>query len=590
MKNKSRNIINNNITSLQNETDINKIRLRPIKIHHKKKLFINSSQTDLMNNLTKNIPVSLFHDNEVNIVRNLNLYDDNNFREQIYFKKNLERNMINDEELLNGSNNKISKVNLPKIKNITMDSILESEKRMNLNKKISMRNMANNQLEKELYENLKDIKKRINDLKNRKFELYKNFQLRTKQIRDINFEMETLGFGKSETFLNNIFDLSDKSPSRNNSKKSISKSLGGTPLRLGKKSMFLSPERKKSKYQKQLIKTLWGKNDYDDKIQGIKMLYIAKKMNDEKKAENEKNLKQYKEDIEQINKELKKIREELSNLKEKENTSAQKLMRHYESLLYQGRDARNDGLIWIIKSMWKLGKNVPMQYIPKFLDFHAIEFLFKLANKSIELENSKNLLNKNKKDLTLKIHKLYFINNDHNTDSNNFTKKQFGGKSKRTSLLFKTNLIKKNSILKRSVSQTNIIKTYIHSSVDDEQRDQEKNTFKEILKFYEKRNNNYEIEKMEGMGRIEDLQNKIKIIENEIIDLKNKEIMRIFKQFVENDYQHRYHVTIDVVLAALLGEHMKNIEVNKFAKFKKEYLENLKNIRFYEYRKNKDST
>ena len=590
MKNKSRNIINNNITSLQNETDISKIRLRPIKIHHKKKLFINSSQTDLMNNLTKNIPVSLFHDNEVNIVRNLNLYDDNNFCEQIYFKKNLERNMINDEELLNGSNNKISKVNLPKIKNITMDSILESEKRMNLNKKISMRNMANNQLEKELYENLKDIKKRINDLKNRKFELYKNFQLRTKQIRDINFEMETLGFGKSETFLNNIFDLSDKSPSRNNSKKSISKSLGGTPLRLGKKSRFLSPERKESKYQKQLIKTLWGKNDYDDKIQGIKMLYIAKKMNDEKKAENEKNLKQYKEDIEQINKELKKIREELSNLKEKENTSAQKLMRHYESLLYQGRDTRNDGLIWIIKSMWKLGKNVPMQYIPKFLDFHAIELLFKLANKSIELENSKNLLNKNKKDLTLKIHKLYFINNDHNTESNNFTKKQFGGKSKRTSLLFKTNLIKKNSILKRSVSQTNIIKTYIHSSVDDEQRDQEKNTFKEILKFYEKRNNNYEIEKMEGMGRIEDLQNKIKIIENEIVELKNKEIMRIFKQFVENDYQHRYHVTIDVVLAALLGEHMKNIEVNKFAKFKKEYLENLKNIRFYEYRKNKDST
>ena len=543
-----------------------------------------------MNKLTKNIPVSLFHDNEVNIVRNLNLYDDNNFCEQIYFKKNLERNMINDEELLNGSNNKISKVNLPKIKNITMDSILESEKRMNLNKKISMRNMANNQLEKELYENLKDIKKRINDLKNRKFELYKNFQLRTKQIRDINFEMETLGFGKSETFLNNIFDLSDKSPSRNNSKKSISKYLGGTPLRLGKKSRFLSPERKESKYQKQLIKTLWGKNDYDDKIQGIKMLYIAKKMNDEKKAENEKNLKQYKEDIEQINKELKKIREELSNLKEKENTSAQKLMRHYESLLYQGRDTRNDGLIWIIKSMWKLGKNVPMQYIPKFLDFHAIEFLFKLANKSIELENSKNLLNKNKKDLTLKIHKLYFINNEHNTDSNNFTKKQFGGKSKRTSLLFKTNLIKKNSILKRSVSQTNIIKTYIHSSVDDEQRDQEKNTFKEILKFYEKRNNNYEIEKMEGMGRIEDLQNKIKIIENEIVELKNKEIMRIFKQFVENDYQHRYHVTIDVVLAALLGEHMKNIEVNKFAKFKKEYLENLKNIRFYEYRKNKDST
>ena len=85
------------------------------------------------------------------------------------------------------------------------------------------------------------------------------------------------------------------------------------------------------------------------------------------------------------------------------------------------------------------------------------------------------------------------------------------------------------------------------------------------------------------------LQKKIKNIENEIVELKNKEVIRIFKEFIENDYQNKYHVTIDVVLAALLGEHMKNIEVNKFAKFKKEYFENIKNIRFCEYRKKNDS-
>ena len=123
------------------------------------------------------------------------------------------------------------------------------------------------------------------------------------------------------------------------------------------------------------------------------------------------------------------------------------------------------------------------------------------------------------------------------------------------------------------MSQTNIVKSYIHSTVDDEQREQEKNNFKEISKFYENKNNNVEIEKMDGMENIEQLQIKIKNIENEIIELKNKEVIRIFKEFVENDYQHRYHVSIDIVLAALLGEHMKNIEVNKFAKFKKEYLD-----------------
>ena len=582
MHKKTRNLFNNSsVTSLKNETELTKLRLRPLKIKSKNKLFINSSQSNIRHAFSKKIPVSFFQDNEVNIVRNLNIENETDFFANLFPKGNIEINMMNEEELLTGSeNNKTNKVNLPKIKNITIDTILESEKRLNLNKKISMRNMANNQLEKEMHDNLKEIKKKINDLQNRKIELYKNFDLKTKQIKDIHFDLDVLKIGKSETTLNNILDLNINALSTN--KKEDSKNMTNS-------SLGTNPERKEIKNQKQLLKPLFGKNKYEDKIQGLKMLYLAKKENEEKKAENERKLIKLKEENEKISKEVKEIRNELIELKLKENDYEQKLMSHYEGLLYQGRDTRNDGLIWIIKSMWKLGKNVPMQYIPSFLDFRAIEFLFKLANKSIELENNKNLLNKTKKDLTYKIHKLYFFNNDNKTNIKNFSPKLFEGINKKTSLLFKTNLIKKNSILKRSVSQTNIVKSYIHSTVDDEQREQEKNNFKEISKFYENKNNNVEIEKMDGMENIEILQTKIKNIENEIIELKNNEVIRIFKEFVENDYQHRYHVTIDVVLAALLGEHMKNIEVNKFAKFKKEYLDNLKNIRFFEYRKKNDS-
>ena len=582
MHKKSRNLFNNSsVTSLKNETELTKLRLRPLKIKSKNKLFINSSQSNIRHAFSKKIPVSFFQDNEVNIVRNLNIENETDFFANLFPKENIEINMMNEEELLTGSeNNKTNKVNLPKIKNITIDTILESEKRLNLNKKISMRNMANNHLEKEMHDNLKEIKTKINDLQNRKIELYKNFDLKTKQIKDIHFDLDVLKIGKSETTLNNILDLNINALSTN--KKEDSKNMTNS-------SLGTNPERKEIKNQKQLLKPLFGKNKYEDKIQGLKMLYLAKKENEEKKAENERKLIKLKEENEKISKEVKEIRNELIELKLKENDYEQKLMSHYEGLLYQGRDTRNDGLIWIIKSMWKLGKNVPMQYIPSFLDFRAIEFLFKLANKSIELENNKNLLNKTKKDLTYKIHKLYFFNNDNKTDIKNFSPKLFEGINKKTSLLFKTNLIKKNSILKRSVSQTNIVKSYIHSTVDDEQREQEKNNFKEISKFYENKNNNVEIEKMDGMENIEILQTKIKNIENEIIELKNNEVIRIFKEFVENDYQHRYHVTIDVVLAALLGEYMKNIEVNKFAKFKKEYLDNLKNIRFFEYRKKNDS-
>ena len=582
MHKKTRNLFNNSsVTSLKNETELTKLRLRPLKIKSKNKLFINCSQSNIRHAFSKKIPVSFFQDNEVNIVRNLNIENETDFFANLFPKGNIEINMMNEEELLTGSeNNKTNKVNLPKIKNITIDTILESEKRLNLNKKISMRNMANNHLEKEMHDNLKEIKTKINDLQNRKIELYKNFDLKTKQIKDIHFDLDVLKIGKSETTLNNILDLNINALSTN--KKEDSKNMTNS-------SLGTNPERKEIKNQKQLLKPLFGKNKYEDKIQGLKMLYLAKKENEEKKAENERKLIKLKEENEKISKEVKEIRNELIELKLKENDYEQKLMSHYEGLLYQGRDTRNDGLIWIIKSMCKLGKNVPMQYIPSFLDFRAIEFLFKLANKSIELENNKNLLNKTKKDLTYKIHKLYFFNNDNKTDIKNFSPKLFEGINKKTSLLFKTNLIKKNSILKRSVSQTNIVKSYIHSTVDDEQREQEKNNFKEISKFYENKNNNVEIEKMDGMENIEILQTKIKNIENEIIELKNNEVIRIFKEFVENDYQHRYHVTIDVVLAALLGEHMKNIEVNKFAKFKKEYLDNLKNIRFFEYRKKNDS-
>ena len=590
MKKKSRNIFNNNsITSLNNETDLAKFRLRPIKIHNKRKLFINFSQSNIKNAFSEKIPVSFFQDNEVNKVRNLNIDNDTDFYANLFNKGNMEKIMLSEEELLSGSeNNKVNKVNLPKIKNITIDSILESEKKLNLNKKISMRNIANNHLEKELYDNLKEIKKKINDLQNKKLELYKNFDAKTKQIKDINFDLDALEYGKSEAFLNNIMDLNTLSPSKKEDSKNMNDSPQGTPSKKDKKSIILSPERNETKNPNLLMKALAGKNKYEDKIQGLKMLYFIRKEREEKKAENEKKLIELKEDIKKINKEIKEIRNELIEFKSKEKDYEQKLMNHYEGLLYQGRDIRNDGLIWIIKSMWKLGKNVPMQYIPKFLDFQAIEFLFKLANKSIELENNKNLLNRTKKDLTYKIHKLYFFNNN-NTDANNLSTRFIGGKNRRSSIIFKTNLIKKNSILQRSVSQTNIVKSYIHSTMDDEQRDQEKDTFKEISKFYEKRKNNVEIEKVDGMEKIEQLQNKIKNIENEIVELKSKEILRIFKEFVENDYEHRYHVSIDVVLAALLGEHMKNIEINKFAKFKKEYCDNLKNIRFFEYRKKNDS-
>ena len=101
--------------------------------------------------------------------------------------------------------------------------------------------------------------------------------------------------------------------------------------------------------------------------------------------------------------------------------------------------------------------------------------------------------------------------------------------------------------------------------------------------------NKIDITKLNGIEKIDELKLKIKEIETEIVDLKKAEINRVFKEFVQNDYQNKYHVPIDIALAALFGEHSKNVEVNRFSKFKKEYFDELKNIPFYQYGQDKNS-
>jgi hypothetical protein len=329
-----------------------------------------------------------------------------------------------------------------------------------------------------------------------------------------------------------------------------------------------------------------------ERMKQIKSHYLAKKEQEDKKYQKFEQIKKYKEELKNLDVDIKALNSELSELRKKDHNIVQKLMKHYEALLFKGKDTRSEGLIWIIKAMWGLGQNVPMQFIPTFLDFKSIEFLFKLANKSIELDIKKKLLNEQKKNLNIKLHRLYHFSNDQSKDT--FSNEIYGGKNKRSSLVFKTNLIKKNSVLKRSVSQTNLVKSYIRSNNDDEEEDErnekELNTFKQLSMLIEKNKNCLEIEKLPQMNDIENLQGKIKKIEIEIVELKKNEINRIFKEFIENDYQNKYHVSVDVVLAALLGEHTKNIEVNKFAKFKREYFDEIKNIRFYEYGKRKDSS
>ena len=335
---RSRNYNNNSVPLIQLTNVINKTTLKPVKVFNKSKLLTNNPIHNEKIRLNREISVSLFQDNEVNMVRNLNLDEEKNLCESLLYKGTVEKNMLNEEKMLSGTENSKG-ISLPKIKTITVTNILESEKKLNENKKISLRNLANNQLEKELYGNMENIKKKLKELKDKKYLLYRDYETKTKQIKDLNLEIEAFQTGQGESFLSKIFGLRISAPNINSeNEKNTSKNLLETPMKLRKKSEQRSPEKKLASKTKSLIKNLWGQSKYEEKIQRIKMAYLAKKENDDKKMEKYRKIKQLKEDLKQIDTELTDINGQLTDLKTQDNETIKKLMRHYEALLYRGKD------------------------------------------------------------------------------------------------------------------------------------------------------------------------------------------------------------------------------------------------------------
>ena len=489
------------------------------------------------------LSVRLFQGNEVNLVRNLDLYQNSNIWENFLSKAKLKNDIINDIDFDFRNKPSESEINLSKAKSITIKGILESEHRLNQNKKEAQKNLAYSQLELELCSELKKLRENYLIKKEEKENVYINFKKMVDEVEKIKLELQIMN---SREFNDKFIEQKKKEIEKNNeeiTKENNEFNNNTTSNKRLSKIQSMFKIQKEQEYLKQL--------KYD-KLNALKMK------------------------ISNINIPLKKLNKEIFEIKNQERNVVNKLMTHYETLLFRGEEVRNEGLIWIIKAIWSLGENVPMTFIPPFLDFKSIEFLFQYAHKSIELDNSKKILNDLKNKLQVKMHKLFYASKSPGKYSSSFE--------------FKTDLIKKNSIVKRSIKEHNFINAYIKAS-EFEEDNKNVSTLKQMKSIMEdKKKSIINLNKLQGIDQIEELKSKIKEIENDISNLKKNEIHRLFKEFVENDYENKYHVKIDDVLAALLGEHNKNIEINKYSKYKKDYFDELKNIRFYQYGQDKTST
>ena len=550
-----------------------KRKLKPILSHNRLKInntIVQSTRYKYRvfhKSLSKgDLSVALFQGNDVDLVRNLDLYQERDIWNNFLLKGKLKNDIIKGKDYGFRINKKRDNdINLPKLNSLTIDGILESEQKLNQNKKEAQKNLAYSQLEMELCSELKKLRQSYKEKKEAKDNIYKNFKKINDEVDKMSLEIQVM----------NSREIFDNSKDQKNKQKDLEKN-NDKMEKIKKQNNGSKLNDDKEKEENEKIESPKNNNDAaQNKLLKIKSLYQLKKEQDIQKKLKYDKLNTLKTKLSNLNGPLKKLNEEIFEIKKEESIVIRKLMAHYETLLYQGEEVRNEGLIWIIKAIWNLGENVPMSFIPPFLDFQSIEFLFQYAHKSIELENVKKILNELKNKLQIKIHKLFYTSKSPGRYSSSFE--------------FKTDLIKRNTISQRSIKEHNFINAYINGSDTDEEN-KNFSSLKEMENIIGKKKSVINLNKLQGIDRIEELKVKIKSIEKEIFNLKKNETLRLFKEFVENDYANKYHVSIDMVLAALLGEHSKNIEVNKYSKFKKEYLEELKNIRFYQYGHDKNSS
>ena len=542
----------------------------------------------------KELSVNIFQSNDIDLVRNLNPDSNQDLVSNLLFKEQLKNTSFNLSNYFKKENEE--KNNISKRKGSKNEGDMPEDK--NFQSKI-IKIKQSGFIEKELNQQLKELRDNYIIKKEEKIKIDNKFKEKLNEIDNIEYDIQFLE-NETQLFTDNS-KFSDNSPKSGNN---------------GKNQNSNQNNKNKKENQPQ-------ENEEDNES---KMSKYAIYLKDKKKREAEKLMKQkkifeLKQDINQLKVPFNSICQEINELKNTERNTKQKLMRHYLELLYNGKEIRSDGLIWIIKAIWKMGENVPLSFMPTFLDLDAIKYLFNMTRISIELDSIKkyiydikrklkekvNIMSRNKlillKDEIKEESKTKFNNDNDNNDivvkkTNNdintnkmkisflssFVKNKNSSLRKGNRHIFKKKLIKSLStpdiIKKLSVLSQNSILNMSHI---DKKEGPKETVLQFSKKFEQNEKNQLDITSLPEVIEIKKLRKKILILNEKKEEMKKNEIKRIFNEYANNDYEKIYNAPIDIVLGALLGEHSRNIEVSNFNIFKKGFLEEVKNLRFFEY-------
>ena len=538
---------------------------------------------------------AIFQSNDVDLVRNLNFdsvaqYSKNNqLRESIISTLKGNENYNEKKE----KQKQVDEVNLPKLSKLAKYKsyeIIQSQKK-------KIKTELSEQLQKELFNKLKHLRSECQEKKMEKEKIFEKIrkieeeldeidaenhyfkEQYRKQINDISKKRKDSPEKKMDLFRSRYKVNFDKKNKKNNYKNSLMDIFNVEKKENNKSRNNISQDSNISNMRNESPKQsekFWNNKQTVDinssKVNEQKKLenFEINMLQNQRKKEYETFQKQQDDKIYNLKKDWKKLDEilyqidsELEENKKKEKKIVNKLMTYYKEILYRGRTAKKDGLVWIIKAMWNLGQNVPMAFMPEFLDFDSIDYLFKLANKQIEVENCNKKIN----ELKLKL------------------KKEIGDKYDYVKLY--TNSNNKSNDFNESNNMPSMItaKVYLKMRKDSQvlENENKKDVYKDLVKEFKEKNLQFELINLPEVGYIREIKKRIKQIEDEILEMKKKEIRRIYRCFIEFDYENKFHTNVETVLSALLGIDAKDTELNKYNVVKKEYITSLKKIRFFDH-------
>ena len=561
------------------------IKLKPI-ISKIKSDFLsdinNSSIKSPMNKYNKkDLSIDIFKNNDIDLVQNLNPDSTRDLVSKLLLKKKLKNKLESQVNLFN-----YFKKNNYEDDDDDDENLKDEEEYKVLEKRL-LKISQSNLIEKELNYRLQDIKKKFNIKKKNKHEINNKFTDKLKEIDNIEYDIQLLDYKSKENSLRNSQLIYPNSNDNNINKK---------------QNMSFSFKNAKS-----------PKTEHMRRVSILQDYLLSQKKTDNEKKEKQNKILEIQKELKDLKKPLTLLNNEINELKTNEKNTKVELLKHYLELLYVGKEVRNEGLIWIIKSIWKLGENVPISFMPKFLDFDAIQFLFNYAKISTELEYIKKLIRELKHKLKEKVNNtqisngsiikeeltsrnnMFNIINSNFKDKTNFMKK-FSESNRiiiprKNSVLFNRNNIFRKKLLYSSSSPDLMKNIFNNSNINMEEQNEKKfeikSTMSQISKILDKKKDELYFDKMPEINEINNFQKKIISLNKQLEEMKKKEIQRIFKEYTVNEYEKVYHAPIEIVLGALIGEHARNIQMNNYNIYKKGYLDELNTIRFFEYGKRK---